>query len=277
MKYNVTKLKANTYKVDVDFSMEDISKAFDHALEHISKEVKLDGFRKGSVPKSLAKEKVDKSKLRGEALNYLLNRTYIQLLNENKYKPMTYPIFDVKKFEEGETGGVEITVVEKPEIKLGDYQKEISKIDKKDNEVATKDIIDAVFKVSSVEVSDVLVESEKNRMLSSLIDQTSKLKLKLEDYLKSVNKNLDTLKKEYEITALNTLKADLLLNEIASKEGIKISDEDIDKTINGIPDEKSKKILNTPNQRLYIKAVLTKSNTIDKLKKYVFADLKKNS
>jgi len=68
-------------------------------------------------------------------------------------------------------------------------------------------------------------------LLSDLIDQTKKLGLTVEQYLASTNRTIDTIRKEYEEQAKRTLTLEFALEDIADKESIFVSDDDIDTVI----------------------------------------------
>lgn len=279
MQYTVHKAKGNTYKIDVTLPKEKVNEAFAEALEHEKEHVKLDGFRPGKAPTDLIKEKIDKTQLRSHAINHLLSEVYSTLINENKYKPIVNPVFNLRTFDEDKDMDVEVVIVEKPDIKIGDYKTELQKIDLNEvndkgektassYEVVNKRLLDAIDKVVEVEVSDTLVDIEKDRMLSNLIDQTSKLGITIEQYLESQKKSVEQIQNEFANTAKQVLKSDFGLTEVGNLENISVSDDEINTTIAAVPDEKSREVLNRPEQRMYIKAVLKKSKTLDQLRKY---------
>lgn len=274
MNLKVEKQPKNTYKVLITITKEEVNEAFDHALEHESKDVAVDGFRKGKTPKNVAKKNIDPTKIRSHALNHLLSDAYSKAIKENKLKPIVSPQFDLEVFEEDKEGKVTMTIVERPDIKLGDYKKALKalgtkkkKEEKKDAPatISNKEIIDEVIKASEIEIATLLIEEETNRMMSSLIDQTSKMGITMEQYLESIKKQPKELREEFAKTAEETLKGDFLITEISTKENLEVSDEEIELTINSIPDEKSREALKEPNQRLYVHAVLLKNKTLQLL------------
>lgn len=53
MKMDKNETKKNVFEEVVNFSKEEWDKAIDTAYDKIKKDIKMDGFRKGNVPKDL--------------------------------------------------------------------------------------------------------------------------------------------------------------------------------------------------------------------------------
>ena len=264
MQVTINKGENNTYKADVVIEKSKVVKAFDEALAHEAKDIEIKGFRKGKAPLDVVKKNIDQSKLRSHALNHVLSEAYSNIIKENKLKPIVYPRFNITEFEDDKDLKFTLVIIEAPEIKLGDYKAEIAKIESKEK-ATVQQIIDAVLHCSDVKVASELITEETDRMMSSLIDQLGRLGLTIDKYMESQNKTPQSLRDEYAKTAENNIRSDFLITEIAGKEGVTISDEEVEKTISAIPDEASKKALSNPDQRMYIKAVLLKNKTIQKL------------
>lgn len=279
-KTDIKKEKGNTYLIEVKVDSKDVDHFFNQALEHEAKEVEIKGFRKGNAPLNLVKESIDQSKLRGHALNHLLSDVYSRVIKENHLNPILDPRFKIDTFEEGKEGSFTIIIIEKPDIKLNNYNEKLKKKAESkakenksteptttDTDLTNEEIVSTILETSEIDISDTLIEEETNRMMSALIDQTAKLGITIEQYLSANNKTPEAVRAEYMVKAESTLKADFLLTEIAINEKIEITDTEIEQTINAVPDEKSKEVLSSPENRLYIRAVLLKGKTLDHLRK----------
>src|SRR3989344_5818327 len=126
MEIKVNKEKNNTYKVEVKVESSKVNEALDKALEHEAHEVEVKGFRKGKAPLNIVKDKIDTSKLKSHALRHFLADIYTQVIKEHKLQPIIQPRFTVKTLEEGQDADIEIAIIEKPDIKLGDYKAELA-------------------------------------------------------------------------------------------------------------------------------------------------------
>ena len=69
----------NEEKITIKIEGEEWQKALDKAFKKKVKEVKVDGFRKGSVPKNIYLEKFGLESLYMEAVDSCLNDAYKQL------------------------------------------------------------------------------------------------------------------------------------------------------------------------------------------------------
>jgi len=272
MNTTIEKLPKKTYKLTITVEKNAVDEAFEHTLGHFAEHVKVEGFRQGKAPINMVKEKVDKGKLNGEVINHLIPHYYSAALKEHKINPIISPKIEIAQFEEGKEMVFTAKIVEKPDIALGDYKNLVKtlKSKEKDKKPTIENIISRILETVKIEIPDLLIEEEVTNMFSSLIDQTARLGITVEDYLKSQNRTVEALKTEYSKIAEYNIRADLLLNEIANAEKIEVSEEDIKKTIEAAPDKETREALSNENQKWYIKSILKKNKVIQYLLNLVF-------
>ncbi len=82
-------------------------------------------------------------------------------------------------------------------------------------------ITDAIIEASTIELPQILIDSELHQMFAQMEEDLGRSKLKLEDYLSHIKKTKDDLKNEWAPSAEKRAKLQLILNEIAKKETIK--------------------------------------------------------
>lgn len=123
--------------VTIEIAGKDWEKALDKAFKKKVKEVKVDGFRKGSVPKNIYMEKFGIESLYMDAANDVVQDAYTKALKDSKVEPVIEPAIDVKEINE-EKVVFEITITGKPEVKLGDYKN--LKVKKEDVEVSKEEV-----------------------------------------------------------------------------------------------------------------------------------------
>ena len=269
-----------TIELTVTVPWADVAKVYETVVENAVKNVEIPGFRKGKAPKAMVEEKLDQSKVYEDVIRKLLPEVYNQIVTKEKLKPIISPKVELKEAKEKSDWILVMYTCEKPAIKLGNYKKALSdnkaaahkKIwvpgseepkegEKKDEKPRIDDILSWVANEITVTISSLLLEQEVNRLLSGLIDQTKKLGLSVEQYLSATGKNADGIRHEYEDQAKKTITLEFGLEEIANKEGIIISDDDIDTVIKTAKSEEEKKSLE--NERYYIASVLRRQKTID--------------
>ncbi len=268
-----------TIELTVTIPWEDVSHVYDHVVDDVVKNADVPGFRKGKAPRAMVEEKLDRSKLYEDVIRHLLPDVYNEVITKEKLKPIISPKVELKEAKENEDWILVIHTCEKPAVKLGNYKKVIAdekaskykKIwvpgdDKKEaDEKPKKPTIDEILmwtsKTIELTIPHLLLEQEVNRLLSQLIDQTKSLGLSVEQYLNATGKNSDAIRKEYEEQAKQTIALEFGIEEIADKEGIIISDDDIETVIKTAKSEEEKKSLE--GQKYYLASILRRQKTID--------------
>lgn len=132
-------------------------------------------------------------------------------------------------------------------------------------------ILQEVEKITTVEIPDVLVQDELNRMLVSLQRRVADMGMLMEDYLKSQNKTLDQIKTEWNPQASKNVRMELGLAEIARTENITITDTELQAEIDKITDARIKQQFDYQEPRLQLRHSLRQVRTLDLLKKLVSA------
>lgn len=278
MKTQVEKLPKSTIKVTVTVESDVVKKAYNRALDNAVKTATIEGFRPGTAPRDIVKEKVGESKLYGDAIDDVLRLYYPQALKENLISPVSNPKVEIKEFDPEKDLEFTATVAIRPEIKIGDYKKalkekfdekyEAAKKETKEGEphvhMNTGEILDALLKVTEMEISELILEEETDRLLSRFMDQAQKIGLSIEQYLKSQNKTGEQMRAEYAKLAENNIKAEFALSELIKTEKIEATEAEVEEMIKAAGDPKLVRA-EDPMQRLYIKSILQKNKLISKL------------
>lgn len=111
----------NIEKITIKVEGEEWQKALDKAFKKRVKEVKVDGFRKGSVPKNIYLEKFGIESLYMDAVDNCVNDAYSKALKDSKITPIIEPNVDIPAIDK-DSVTFEITLTGKPEVKLGNYK-----------------------------------------------------------------------------------------------------------------------------------------------------------
>lgn len=281
----LNKLPDGTLELTITIPWKRINQAYGKTLAKITQKAEIKGFRKGKAPQKLVEEKLGQARIYEELLKDLIPEVYLEAIREQKVKPVAKPRIEVISLEKGKDWQIKATTCELPKVTLGDYQGEIKKAlagekiwtpgkDKKEPqaEPLKKDqrlakIFEVLLKTAKLKMPHILLQEEVNRMLARLIDQTGRLGLTVEEYLNSIGKTNETLRKEYEKQAEETLKLELILLEIAEKEEVRVKEAEVENMIAATPDEKARQQLKTPEQKAYLKQLLKKRHVIDSLMK----------
>lgn len=111
----------NVHEVVIKIDGEAWSKALDQAFKKKQKTAKVDGFRKGKVPRDIYEKHFGKESLFIDAADSVLQDAYTKAMEESKLVPVVQPSVDLKSLSED---GVEFTfkIVTKPEVKVKKYK-----------------------------------------------------------------------------------------------------------------------------------------------------------
>lgn len=130
-------------------------------------------------------------------------------------------------------------------------------------------ILQEVEKITNVDIPDVLIQDELNRMLLSLQRNVSDRGMLMEEYLKTQNKNVDQLKNEWKPQAEKNVRMELGLSEIARQEGVAITDEELQAEIDKIQDARVKSQFQAQEPRMHLRHALRQTKTLNLLKTIV--------
>ena len=224
-----------------------VQKEQEETVREMAKDVEIPGFRKGTAPLSKVREKIPQSTVIEHSLGHILPKALSEAVTENKLRLAVYPRFELVSAKEGEAWQIRGVTCELPEVKLGDYKKQVqgalradsiivpgkeeshspeASRDKKEG-IVLKALIDSV----KIDIPKILIQEEADGRLSSLLARLEKLGLALESYLASINKKAEDVRAEYALQAKDAISIDLILNTIAEVENLKIESSEIDSAI----------------------------------------------
>lgn len=130
-------------------------------------------------------------------------------------------------------------------------------------------ILQEVEKMTAVDLPDVLVQDELNRMLLSLQRNVTDRGLLLEEYLKSQSKTVEQIKNEWRPQAEKNVRMELGLSEVARLEGVNIADDELQAEIDKIQDARVKAQFESQEPRMHLRHALRQTKTLNFLKTIV--------
>jgi trigger factor len=117
------------------------------------------------------------------------------------------------------------------------------------------EIIEEIIKESKVSLPEVLVEEEQHKMLEEFRGRVESMKMNFDEYLSTIKKTSEELMTEWKEDAVKRAKMNVILPQIASKESIKPSEEDINHEISHLKEHY--KDLDENRARVYVAGMLT--------------------
>ncbi len=257
-----------------------VKKEREKTLEHMAAHVTIKGFRQGKAPLNLVKSQLDPQKIAEHTLDHIFPHILKKILEEHQFELLSYPKAKIIKLPDYAPWEFEINLPLKPKVELGDYRKVVQQAsppkiiipgqeqkENKDEQERLPKIFDALLKQIAFEVPPMLIEEEVSHSLSRLLQQTESLGLKIDDYLKSINKTIEQLREDYSKAASDNLKIELILDLIGKDLNVEISQTEIDAMIDASGDTKVKKDLDTDSKRSHISAILRQRKTLEALLK----------
>ncbi len=262
-----------TIQLTVTMPWELVKKTKEEITDEHVKSAQMPGFRKGKAPKKLVEENLNQDHLREDILKKLLPQGYVEALKEHKINPVLSPKVHVDKLEDGKDWVFTALTAEAPEVTLGKYKDAVQKITakskiivpgKEPTPVSFEEISQALLESITVKIPKIIIEQEVDRLLSQTLDEVKRLGLTLDQYLASTGRNIDALKAEYQKKAEADIKLEFILQKIASSEGIKVEDKEIDEAITQAKTDAERQ--NLQNNRYFLAGIIRQQKTLDFLR-----------
>lgn len=136
----------NVHDIEFEIKDEEWAKILDATFTKKSKDIKVDGFRKGKCPKNIYLQKFGVESLYMDAIDVAAGDAYTKVIRENKLVPVCEPKMDVKEIDEKHVKFI-FTIITKPEVKLGKY-KDLG-IKKDEVKVSKKEIDEEIARLAS--------------------------------------------------------------------------------------------------------------------------------
>lgn len=281
MQTAISRQEDGTIELTVTVPWKKVKENFDKFFAKAVSGVEVEGFRKGKAPKKLAEDKVDKEKVYQEMIKEIIPLFYLEAVKEHNLRPIISPKVELLNAKEDQDWQFKASLCEKPKVTLGNYKKAILELKrqkatkiwvpgekeekkKEKNKGPTLDeILDTLLKEVQVRIPEILLGDQVNHLLADLLDQTRKLGLTIDQYLKAKGETVKQLQDEYRIQAERALSLEFALEEIADQEKITVEEKEIDEIINKEKDEKIRTQLK--GQKYYLASLLRRQKTLNSL------------
>ncbi len=158
-------MSKNKQELTIKVDGKEWENALDKAFKNKIKEVKVDGFRKGKVPREIYEKKYGKESLYMDAVDHVIPVAFDKVMADNDITPVIQPNVDIKEVNDK---GVELvfSIITKPEMKIKKYKG--LKINKPEAEVTSTEVdleikgmqqqyAEVVLKDGNIEKGDIAV------------------------------------------------------------------------------------------------------------------------
>ena len=144
MDVKIEKLEKNIVELEITVEAAKFNEALLKSYKKNVKRFDIPGFRKGKAPMAIIKRNYGVEVFFEDAINFIYEDTYPNVINENKLQPVDYPELDIVEIGEGKDFVYKAKVTVMPEVKLGEYKGvEVAKVEypvtdeEVDNEIKT--------------------------------------------------------------------------------------------------------------------------------------------
>lgn len=146
----------NTDKITIKIEGKEWQDALDKAFDKKKKEVKVDGFREGAVPRNIYIEKFGIESLYMDAVDNVMDKAYQEALKKSKIVPVVEPKINISQIDD-KTVTFDIELTGKPDVTLGEYKN--LKV-KKEQPSVTKEEIDTEIEHLRDQFAEIKVKED---------------------------------------------------------------------------------------------------------------------
>ncbi len=123
MQITSKKLPKNQMELTIELTPLEISPFLESALERLRRKIKIDGFRPGKAPLEIVKKRLGEAAILKEALNDIIEKTYIEAIAEKKLEPIEAPKIEIIKIAPGNPLSYKATFSLLPRVTIKDVEK----------------------------------------------------------------------------------------------------------------------------------------------------------
>lgn len=143
----------------------------------------------------------------------------------------------------------------------------------KEKEKVRIKIVEALLEKASLEVPEALVEREINKMTDEFASSLKNMGIDQDSYLSHIKKSLADLKKDWHEQAEKRVKASLVLREIAKREAIDVSEEEVDEKVSqlikSIPNPEALAKIDIASLKDYVNGLIRNEKVFEFLEKKI--------
>lgn len=125
------------------------------------------------------------------------------------------------------------------------------------------EIIEKIIKETKVDVPEILVDAELDRMMAQLEADVSRMGLQKDQYLQAINKKEDEIKNEWRDDAKKRAVMNLVLPDIAKQENISPDKEEMENEISKIKEQVKDQKIDDLQLKVYVASVMTNEKVFE--------------
>ena len=127
MKVEIKKLPKSKIEMTIEVPAKDFNAFFEKAILNLGKDLKMEGFREGHIPKEIIEKEISQPRILAEAAELCAKENYIKAITENKIEVISQPEVRILKMpvprNKNNPFQFKATASVLPEVELPDYKK----------------------------------------------------------------------------------------------------------------------------------------------------------
>jgi len=140
MKTTINKLKSSRIEILFEIPWHEFQQFFNKAIDSLSSEAKVAGFRDKNIPASLLEKEIGQEKILWQAAQFAIKEKYSYFVQEKAIEAIGTPKISILKLAKNNPFSFKVVVDVIPEIDLPDYKELAKNVQKKKIKVEDKDI-----------------------------------------------------------------------------------------------------------------------------------------
>lgn len=146
MKTTTKKLSDTKVEITATIGTEELKAAREQAIKQLAENLKVQGFRKGKAPLSVAEKHLSPNEISEHTLDLAVRSSMPAAFADAVCEPLAIENVNVVKYVPDETAEFTVTAEILPEVKLGDYKKLTAALDQTEaSEADVQEIIDNII------------------------------------------------------------------------------------------------------------------------------------
>jgi len=166
MKHEKKNISESELEIIVTVEASDYAKDLESAAMRLAERAAIKGFRPGKAPYEAIKQQVGEIKIMEEALNDIIQKSFYNIIKEEKLETVGMPMIDIEKMAPGNDLVYKAKIALLPKIKLVDLKKikvETKKVEVSDQEM--EKVLNDLAKMQMKEIVKIGKATEKDKVL----------------------------------------------------------------------------------------------------------------
>lgn len=168
MRHEKKQLEKSELELTITLEPQEYQKDMEEAAERLSQRAAIKGFRPGKAPYDFIKQQMGEVKIMEEAVESIIQRTFFEIIKEEKIDSVGMPKINVEKMVPGNDFVYKAIVALLPKIKLIDLKK--IKVESKPIEITDEELNKVLTDLQKMQTKEIIKTGKAKKEDKVLID-----------------------------------------------------------------------------------------------------------